>query len=112
MRWFSRPKPWSSTGISRTLRRWLAGDLASQIHFVLVGTLSVICLLVSQANGSGDQHGTSLAARHGIFVALLLALPATVLVWNPYWLLAGAGFEADLIDLMAPYLQPAGQKLP
>ncbi|MAI44642.1 MAG: MATE family efflux transporter [Hyphomicrobiaceae bacterium TMED74] len=89
----------------------LAGDLASQIQIVLLGTLSVVGVLVSQANGSGDQHGAGQAARHGIFAALLLALPATVLVWNLDWVLAGAGFEADLIDRMAPYLQPVSLSL-
>ncbi len=89
----------------------LAGDLASQIQIVLVGTLSVVGVLVSQANGADDQHGVGQAARHGIFVAILLALPAMVLVWHLDHVLALAGFERDLVDRMGPYLQPVSFSL-
>ena len=89
----------------------LAGDLASQIQIILVGTLSVVGVLVSQANGAEDQHGAGQAARHGIFVAILLALPASVLVWNLDSVLALVGFEPDLIARMAPYLQPVSFSL-
>lgn len=89
----------------------LAGDLASQIQIVLVGTLSVVGVLVSQANGAEDKHGAGQAARHGIFVAILLALPAMVLVWHLDSVLALAGFEPDLIRRMAPYLHPVSFSL-
>src|SRR3990167_9096790 len=66
---------------------WLYGTFA----VILFGTLSSINVLISHKHGANDQTGISLVVRDGLFLAILLSIPAFILFWNmaPIFLLFG-----------------------
>ena len=84
----------------------LAGDLATEILIIVVGILSVIGVLVAQAEGSCRKADAGRAARQGFIVVTVLGVPAAILVWHLDTVLALTGQDPDIIDLMGPYLHP------
>jgi len=91
----------------------LAGDLSFEILIVLMGLLSIVGVLVAQAEGAGGKRDAGHAARQGLIVATAIGLPATVLVWNLAPLLALTGQDPRVVELAAPYLHGlAGFVLP
>ncbi len=91
----------------------LAGDLCFELLIVLMGLLSVVGVLVAQAEGAGRKSDAGNAARQGFIVATAVGIPATLLVWHMDKVMALAGQEPALILLAKPYLQPlAGTVLP
>ena len=91
----------------------LAGDIASEVLVVLVGLLSVVGVLVAQAEGAGYKADAGIAARQGFIVATLVGVPATILVWHLDSVLALTGQDPEIIELMGPYLKPlSGAMLP
>jgi MATE family multidrug resistance protein len=91
----------------------LAGDTASEILVVLAGLLSVVGVLVAQAEGAGRKQEAGIAARQGFIVATVLGVIATVVVWHLDSVLALTGQDPEIIALMAPYLKPlSGAVLP
>lgn len=91
----------------------LAGGVASQIQIVLVGMLTVVGVLVAQANGGGRKADAGIAARQGLIVALVVGIPAVILVRNLDTLLALTGQDPEIIAIMGPYLLPvSGAMLP
>lgn len=84
----------------------LAADTASEIIVILVGLLSVVGVLVAQAEGAGHNADAGLAARQGLLVATGLGVPATALVWHLDSLLAWTGQDPEIIRTMGPYLIP------
>lgn len=91
----------------------LAGGLSFEVLIVLMGLLSIIGVLVAQAEGAGRRRDAGHAVRQGLIVATALGLPATVLVWNLAPLLALTGQDPKVVELAAPYLHGlAGFVLP
>jgi len=91
----------------------LAGDIAMEVIVVLVGMLSVVGVLVAQAEGAGRKADAGMAARQGFIIATLVGVPATVLVWHLHSVLALTGQDPEIIKLMGPYLKPlSGAVLP
>ena len=84
----------------------LAADTAAEIVVVLVGLLSVVGVLVAQAEGAGGKADAGLAARQGLIVATALGVPATVLIYKLDAVLALTGQDPEIIALMGPYLGP------
>ena len=84
----------------------LAADTAAEIIVILVGLLSVVGVLVAQAEGAGRNADAGQAARQGLLVATGLGIPATALVWHLDHLLAMTGQDPEVITTMAPYLAP------
>ncbi|MEM7670467.1 MAG: MATE family efflux transporter [Pseudomonadota bacterium] len=84
----------------------LAADTAAEIVVVLVGLLSVVGVLVAQAEGGDRKADAGLAARQGLIVATLLGVAATAVIWYLDVLLAATGQDRQIIVLMGPYLQP------
>jgi MATE family multidrug resistance protein len=84
----------------------LAGDLATEVLIILVGILSVVGVLVAQAEGAGHKEGAGTAARQGFIVATVIGVPAAILVWHLDVVLALTGQDPDVIALMGPYLHP------
>lgn len=86
-----------------------AGALVSWFFGVLVvilfGILGSINILVAHKHGSNDQDGIALVARDGLILAVLIAIPSTLLVWNiaPIFLLFGQ--SETVVTLVKPYLQ-------
>ena len=91
----------------------LAGGLSFEVLIILMGLLSIVGVLVAQAEGAGRKRDAGHAVRQGFIVATALGLPATVLVWNLAPLLALSGQDPRVIELAAPYLHGlAGFVLP
>jgi MATE family multidrug resistance protein len=91
----------------------LASDSASEILVVLAGLLSVVGVLVAQAEGAGRKNEAGVAARQGFIVATVLGLIASVMVWHLDSALALTGQDPEIIALMGPYLKPlSGAILP
>ncbi len=84
----------------------LAADTAAEIVVVLVGTLSVIGVLVAQAEGAAQKADAGLAARQGLIVATALGVAATAMIWHLDVLLSWTGQDPEIIALMGPYLKP------
>jgi MATE family multidrug resistance protein len=82
----------------------LAGELSFSILVILMGLLSIIGVLVAQAEGAGRKREAGHAVRQGFIVATALGLPATVLIWNLAPLLALTGQDPRVIALAEPYL--------
>ncbi len=82
----------------------LAGDLSFEVLVVLMGLLSVIGVLVAQAEGAGLKRDAGHAARQGLIVAAVIGLPATALVWNLSAVMVLTGQDPKVIELAAPYL--------
>jgi MATE family multidrug resistance protein len=82
----------------------LAGDLSFEVLLVLMGLLSIVGVLVAQAEGAGRKRDAGHAARQGFIVATALGIPATVFVWNLAEVLAMTGQDPKVIALAAPYL--------
>ncbi len=91
----------------------LAGGLSFEVLIVLMGLLSIVGVLVAQAEGAGRRRDAGHAVRQGLIVATALGLPATVLVWNLAPLMALTGQDPRVVELAAPYLRGlAGFVLP
>jgi len=84
----------------------LAADTAAEVVVVLVGLLSVVGVLVAQAEGAHRKADAGLAARQGLIVATVLGVAATAMIWHLDALLALTGQDAEIIALMGPYLKP------
>jgi MATE family multidrug resistance protein len=84
----------------------LAADTAAEIVVVLVGTLSVVGVLVAQAEGAARKADAGLAARQGLIVATALGVAATAMIWHLDALLSLTGQDPEIIALMGPYLKP------
>jgi MATE family multidrug resistance protein len=91
----------------------LAGELAFELLIILMGLLSVVGVLVAQAEGAGQKAEAGLAARQGFLISTALGLPATFLVWHLDKALALVGQDPEVIALTRPYLQAlSGTVLP
>ncbi len=84
----------------------IAGDLSFEVLVILMGLLSVVGVMVAQAEGQERPEEAGQAARHGMIVATVLGLPATLLVWNLAPVLALAGQDPKVVALADPYLKP------
>jgi MATE family multidrug resistance protein len=85
----------------------LAGSLAMELLFVLMGALSIIGVMVAQAEGAGSRAEAGHATRQGIILAAALALPAIYAVWNLDWVMHVTGQDALVVELAGPYLHAA-----
>ena len=91
----------------------LAGELSFGVLVIMMGLLSIVGVLVAQAEGAGRKRDAGHAVRQGLIVATAMGVPATVLVWNLAPLLALSGQDPKVVELAAPYLHGlAGFVLP
>lgn len=85
-----------------------AGSLVSwfcaTLTVIIFGALSSINILVSHKHGAGDQGGIALVARDGLLLAALMAVPATILLWNMSFVFSLFGQPESVVDLAKPYL--------
>jgi multidrug resistance protein, MATE family len=88
----------------------LAGiALGSTIFFfvflVLSGVVLSVAPTVAQAHGAGDREAIAQAVRQGMWLAVILALPAMLLYWNVAPLLLFMGQDERTTALAASYLR-------
>jgi MATE family multidrug resistance protein len=82
------------------LVNWLFATLV----VILLGTLSSINILVSHKYGAKDHNGISLVVRDGLFLAILLAIPAFIVVWNASSIFLLFGQSPAIVLLAKAYL--------
>jgi MATE family multidrug resistance protein len=91
----------------------LAGELCFGVLVILMGLLSIVGVLVAQAEGAGRKRDVGQSVRQGLIVATAMGVPATVLVWNLAPLLELTGQDPRVVELAGPYLHAlAGVVLP
>lgn len=91
----------------------IAGDLSFEILVILMALLSVVGVLVAQAEGAGKRDALGQSVRQGFIVSTLIGIPATVAIWNLDYVLRATAQEAIIIELAIPYLKGlAGMALP
>lgn len=79
---------------------WVFGT----VYVILFGILSSINVLISHRHGANDEKGISLVVRDGVWLAILLTLPAFLLFWNLSPLLAMTGQSPAILSLATSYL--------
>ena len=84
----------------------LATDTTSEMIVVLVGLLSVVGVLVAQAEGAERKADAGLAGRQGLLIATALGIAATLIVRNFDTLLAQTGQDPEVLAIMGDYLVP------
>lgn len=90
----------------------LANDLAWNVVIVCFGVLSVVGVLVAQAEGGGRRADAGLAARHGLMLAAALSVPAAAIVLYLDQVLTLTGQQPEVLRLMGPYLGGLAWALP
>ena len=91
----------------------IAGDLSFEILIIFMAMLSVVGVLVAQAEGGSDREQAGQSVRQGIFVATLIGVPAMIGIWNLDYVLIVTGQEDIVIELAIPYLKGlCGMALP
>ena len=83
----------------------LAGAILHPVTFVCLGVLMAVGPLVSQAHGARDPSTAGRAVRQGLWLGLLLALPAVVLMWNARLFLEWMGHDPEIVSLAQAYLR-------
>ncbi len=83
----------------------LGGAVFHPITFVCLGVLMAVGPLVSQAHGARDPFTAGRAVRQGLWLGLLLAVPALILMWNAFLFLEWMGQDPELVALAQAYLR-------
>jgi MATE family multidrug resistance protein len=74
------------------------------IMVVLWGTLTSVSVLVAQKHGAKDNKGVSFVLRDGMFMAVVIAIPAFLLLWYMAPILLLMGQNPDVVVLANAYL--------
>ena len=82
----------------------LAGELAMELLFMVMGVLSIVGVLVAQAAGGGRKSDAGHSARQGLILATAVAGPATAVIWNLDWVMVVTGQDPLVTELAGPYL--------
>ena len=91
----------------------IAGDLSFEILVIFMALLSIVGVLVAQAEGAGKREELGQSVRQGFLVASVIGIPAMVFIWNLDLVLRATNQEAEVIELAIPYLKGlAGTALP
>jgi MATE family multidrug resistance protein len=82
----------------------LASYLTATIMVITYGILSSINVLVAHQHGSNNQKNIALIVRDGVWIALFLVIPTSILLWNisPIFLLLGQ--NQSVVNLATSYL--------
>jgi MATE family multidrug resistance protein len=71
-----------------------------------MGLLLGLDTVISQAYGAGNLRDCHRSFVHGIYLALFLALPLSLVLHGIVWLLPGFGIEPRVLELTLPYMRP------
>lgn len=83
----------------------LGGTVFHLVLIVLSGVLFGVNPIVSQAIGAGDREKSIVAIRQGLWVGLLIFLPAFIFYWNSYPLLIALGQDEATAQASGQYLR-------
>lgn len=82
----------------------LGSHVTFEIIIVLMGLLSVVGVLVANAEGGGKKHEAGHATRQGLILATVLGVPGTVMLWNFGPVLVLLGQPEEVVVLSDQYL--------
>ncbi|MEO8401116.1 MAG: MATE family efflux transporter [Gammaproteobacteria bacterium] len=82
----------------------LVNWLFATLLVILWGTLTAVSVMVAQKHGAKDEKGVAYVLRDGIVLALLLLVPAFLLLWNISPVLLLAGQSPEIVILARSYL--------
>lgn len=82
----------------------LSGSLSFEMIVIFMGLLSITGVLAAQAEGAGRKEDAGQAARQGLILATILAVPLTALVYNLDTVLRWTGQDPVVIELAVPYI--------
>jgi MATE family multidrug resistance protein len=75
--------------------------------FVCLGFVTLVTVLVPEADAAGDEARAGLAARQGLWVAVLVSVPATWIGWNLAPILRFLGQEESVVLLTEQWMRAA-----
>ena len=82
----------------------IAGSISFEILLVMMSLLSVVGVLIAQADGSGHRSGMGQSVRHGFYMATALGLVGMVAIINLHHFLAWSGQDPEVVALSKDYL--------
>jgi multidrug resistance protein, MATE family len=90
----------------------LGSSLSTAVAIFAIGMLLGLDPLVSQSFGAGRLDECRRWLLHGVYLALILAVPSTLGVFALVATFDGWGMNADVLRLTVPYLQAVAWSLP
>jgi MATE family multidrug resistance protein len=82
----------------------LAASVFFELLLVAVGVVSIVGVLAAEAFGAGNEAGVSRATRQGLWVALVLSIPGTLIGWYLAPILALTGQDMRVVTFADKYL--------
>lgn len=82
----------------------IVGWTFATLMVIMWGTLSAVSTMVAHCHGAQDDAGVTRVLCDGLVVAVLAAIPATLLIWNLSPLLLVLGQKPAMVALAQPYL--------
>ena len=82
----------------------LASGITLEFLAVLMGLLSVVAVLVAQAEGSGEPDAAGQAGRQGMLLGLAIGIAGTLFILNLHRLLPWLGQDPRVVAYSEPYL--------
>lgn len=68
-----------------------------------IGVLSAVSIMVSQSYGAKDNHGVSQNFKQGIILAIIFAIPMTLVMWFSSAILGVVGQKPEVIFYAKPF---------
>lgn len=91
----------------------LTAELIAEIQIVVIGLLSILGVMIAEADGVDDRLAAAQRCRQGFLFATVLAVPVTLLAWNMGHLLGPLGQAPEVIPLGTEFAKgAAGSVLP
>lgn len=82
----------------------LGGAAFVALLFVCMGIMAAVGSLISNAKGRGDEVDLRLSLQQGFWLALLITLPLTAIIYLMPYALAAMGQDDNLLHYTASYL--------
>jgi MATE family multidrug resistance protein len=83
----------------------LGSNVFHFVSMVLLGVILAVSPIVSQATGANDEEKSGRALRQGLWLGLILFLPAFILFWNAYPLMIWMNQPVEVAKASAAYLR-------
>ncbi|MDR3490851.1 MAG: MATE family efflux transporter [Gammaproteobacteria bacterium] len=85
-----------------------AGSLVSRMFVTIMvmiwGTLFSVSVLVANKRGAKDKEAIVDVLRDGIFLGIILVIPASIFLWNITSILLWAGQDPAIVMIAQPYI--------
>ncbi len=82
----------------------LVGWFFATLMIVSWGLFSAVSVSVSRCHGAKDELGIACAVRDGFWLAVIIAVPISFLIWHMATVLRFLGQSEELVRLAVPYL--------